>query len=710
MWQSTSLPVQYQPAAVEVVQRPQAREPIYTPRRKQACSRCHTKRIKCLGGVPCRNCTLSNSSCTFPPPRPSRNSASQQAPVSPIHAPKEDQSISSTTDRTITLPSSRSWNYRRSEKDFNSSRSSHSNQALRQTYRGSPSCRTFTEQFMAWTAVQRLQLNPFNDTSFDPAWAALGQSDYGSMNTGLEISIDTTVSHSSARPEATKPVKIRLPPYNYSMHLIQCVESAIGHEQHYFRRQQLRTKLSQMYQNPEATQSKDQGWLCHWLAILALGELYGTNRQVGLADGQETDRPPSHIDDEPPGAQYYHQSMAFLQQVAENPNVQYIETLSLLVIYAFSLDKINTAFMYSGLSMRAALSLGLHRSPQDFPSERSNLPEAELEHQKRVFWTVYYQDLLTTTTTGRPWGILDDEITIDYADSSRLGSESLMEFFDPEESNAHLEIMRLRGQAYSSLYGYAGTAINPYSHISLFDFDLGGCLSQQHLDKMFEFHQGLLTWHRDLPVQLQLARSWDGSLLNLNRVTASLHLIYHQTILVLLRPALVNVHNDWFEAQTKQPATTVEIFPTGSKSMLQAFRHTSLESARETATILQWLQHQGALAIYSYFDASYAFTAAITLHLARLTTQSVHTHTGPYNTGLTFSDEDQTALNTCLLILSQQRLAGNVPAREFERQLRVLENNLQALQAALTNRVVLDDLVFDDLEGIDLTTFPQICW
>ena len=177
---------------------------------------------------------------------------------------------------------------------------------------------------------------------------------------------------------------------------------------------------------------------------------------------------------------------------------------------------------------------------------------------------------------------------------------------------------------------------------------------------------------------------------------------------MLLRPALVNVHNDWFEAQTKQPVTTIDIFATGSQSMLQAFRHTSVESARETAAILQWLQHQGALAIYSYFDASYAVTAAITLYLTRLTTQSIHTQTRPYNTSLSFTDEDQAALNICLRILSQQKLAGNVPAREFERQLRVLENNLQALQAALTNRVVLDDLVFDDLEGTDSTTFPTM--
>lgn len=103
-----------------------------------------------------------------------------------------------------------------------------------------------------------------------------------------------------------------------------------------------------------------------------------------------------------------------------------------------------------------------------------------------------------------------------------------MDFFDSDESNSHLELMRLRGQAYSSLYGYAGTAINPYPHISLFNFDLGNTLSQQHLDKMDEFHQGLIAWKSELSAKLTVMRSWDGSLLNLNQVNASLHLIYHQ--------------------------------------------------------------------------------------------------------------------------------------------------------------------------------------
>jgi hypothetical protein len=135
---------------------------------------------------------------------------------------------------------------------------------------------------------------------------------------------------------------------------------------------------------------------------------------------------------------------------------------------------------------------------------------------------------LTTSTTGRPWGVLDDEITVDYADSSRLRGDALLEFFDPQESNIHLELMRLRSQAYSSLYGYAGTAVNPYSYISLFDFELSLPLSQQHLDKISEFHQALISWESELPSTLKIVRGWDGSRTNLNSVNANLYLIYHQ--------------------------------------------------------------------------------------------------------------------------------------------------------------------------------------
>lgn len=247
--------------------------------------------------------------------------------------------------------------------------------------------------------MQRSELITQDDNSFDPAWASWGQPSLDLTDPALEISIDTILSRPPVSSRTSKPVKIRLPPYNHSMHLIQVLESAIGHEQHYFRRRDLRTKVAQMHQSPDSPQSKDQGWLCHWLAVVALGELYSSDRetQVDAQDPLESAMSSSASMPDPPGAEYYYQSVSLLQQVAEHPDVQYIETLCLLALYAFSMNRENTAYMYVGVSMRAALALGLHRSPYDFHSERLNLPAVELEHQKRLFWTVYYQDLCVSS-------------------------------------------------------------------------------------------------------------------------------------------------------------------------------------------------------------------------------------------------------------------------------------------------------------------------
>lgn len=89
---------------------------------------------------------------------------------------------------------------------------------------------------------------------------------------------------------------------------------------------------------------------------------------------------------------------------------------------------------------------------------------------------------------------------------------------------------------------------------------------------------------------------------------------------------------------------------------------------------------------YSYFDASFAFTAAITLLIARTlnsgsypSAASVEITPFPFP----FTLDDQLALDTSLSVLSEQAAAGNVPAAEFARLVRLLEGALQALQAGL---------------------------
>jgi hypothetical protein len=109
--------------------------------------------------------------------------------------------------------------------------------------------------------------------------------------------------------------------------------------------------------------------------------------------------------------------------------------------------------------------------------------------------------------------------------------------------------------------------------------------------------------------------------------------------------------------------------------------------------------YKPCLAIFSYFDASYAFTAAISLHLARM----IRSFAYPDLDAFLFTDDDQSTLDSVLRILRLQSSSGNIPAKNFEKRLRQLENNLSALQTALDNHVCLDELNFElDYMGVGM--------
>lgn len=96
-------------------------------------------------------------------------------------------------------------------------------------------------------------------------------------------------------------------------------------------------------------------------------------------------------------------------------------------------------------------------------------------------------------------------------------------------------------------------------------------------------------------------------------------------------------------------------------------------------------------AVHSYFDASYAFTTAIVLYL----TKQLQAFAYPGLDLFSFTDDDQYGLDIVLRILRLQSSAGNIPAKDFEKRLRLLESNLSALETALENHVCLDELNFE---------------
>lgn len=96
-------------------------------------------------------------------------------------------------------------------------------------------------------------------------------------------------------------------------------------------------------------------------------------------------------------------------------------------------------------------------------------------------------------------------------------------------------------------------------------------------------------------------------------------------------------------------------------------------------------------ATYSYFVASFSFTAVITLYIARALHFAVFND--PYLMNLfPFEQNDHAALETVVQLLNHQALAGNLPAIEFARLSRLLDNNLQALQSAIHTAVNFGDV------------------
>lgn len=276
--------------------------------------------------------------------------------------------------------------YRRPEKQFGCRREA---PVPLRTYRGNPSCCTFIEQLIEWTSIQGVYIQDLNVIHFDlgTPWQVMSTIS-GAESFDLEISVDCQNDTAPSIARRKRPMKLRLPPYDYSIRLIDTVEQFIGQEQHYFLRRTLRNKVLTMHQDPESSENRTQGWLCRWLSVVALGELYSRIQTV------QADVATPQLEQEPPGADYYFQAVSLLQELAETPDIEYVETLCLLALYAYSLNKVNTAYMYVGVAMRAALALGLHRDIKDGIVGRSSTSDkVRYEHEKRIFWNVYYLDL-----------------------------------------------------------------------------------------------------------------------------------------------------------------------------------------------------------------------------------------------------------------------------------------------------------------------------
>lgn len=105
------------------------------------------------------------------------------------------------------------------------------------------------------------------------------------------------------------------------------------------------------------------------------------------------------------------------------------------------LGRIRTAYCYSGIATRIALSLGMHRSA----ARHTTLSPVERESRRRTWWVLYFFDRFSASKIGQPITVRDEDIDVELPSMDGLTREEMKEFLDPRNLVINIKLARIIG-------------------------------------------------------------------------------------------------------------------------------------------------------------------------------------------------------------------------------------------------------------------------
>ncbi|KAJ6181365.1 hypothetical protein N7485_000007 [Penicillium canescens] len=281
--------------------------------------------------------------------------------------------------------------------------------------------------------------------------------------------------------------------------LIQTVLNQVNRVYHLVFRKTTIEDLEQMYRKRNFD---DPILTCKFFALFALGEVYSSRSNSNLECGV-------------PGAAYYVNAMTLIPILPERPNLTHIESLLLLSLYSYFLNRRHSAFLLVGSAMRLGLILGLNYM-------------------------------------GWPIQIADDDIHPEMP-SNVAGDAQEEQFSDTQFLIVSIQLARITGQVTEKVYSRKP---QPNSFL------------QREQQLLITLKQ----WLQVLPPHIQFKC---GS--PLPKHVTSLHLQFNQCIILATRPillyALIQSRNS-SPADTNSTQSKDQIIRTLGDACVHAARHT----------------------------------------------------------------------------------------------------------------------------------------
>lgn len=188
--------------------------------------------------------------------------------------------------------------------------------------------------------------------------------------------------------------KARLPPIDIARRLFAVQYTYIGTIFFFTDPETFEELLLEAYRGLSDTSDKEER-LAHAkvLMILAFGQLYSINQWIDFKG--------------PPGFDYFTAALDLLPDAHEEGSILCVETLAYVGYFMQNMNRRDAAFLYIGMALRMAISLGLHQEVAG-----TGLDEITKEHRRRVWWSIYSLDRIVSVKSGNPITIQDEDIGI----------------------------------------------------------------------------------------------------------------------------------------------------------------------------------------------------------------------------------------------------------------------------------------------------------
>ncbi|KAK3320463.1 fungal-specific transcription factor [Cercophora scortea] len=325
------------------------------------------------------------------------------------------------------------------------------------------------------------------------------------------------------------------------------------------------------------------------LTILAFGQLYSVNQWIDFKG--------------PPGFEYFTHALLLLPDAHEEGSILCAETLALVGYFMQNLNRRDAAFLYMGMALRMAISLGLHQEV----TSTSPLDASAREHRRRVWWSIYSLDRILTVKSGNPITIHDEDIGVH--------SPSALPH-DPPYCPAlvlrhYTELSRILGTITQAIYRRSST---PQS-------------GRRLMAAVQAIVLALSRWRTNLPDELRFG----PEKLSISRESVSTFSHYYQCINMTARPLLFHVVQQRLRGKDKDKEKP---WKNGLDTSTIRVIDMCILAAQDTVNMMTIAKQRDLVATYGYMDGEHVFSAAIVLVMVCVAFPASEANTAAMNAGL----------------------------------------------------------------------------